>query len=45
MKYLLILLLLPLNMLAQTFTYSGYIYNTNGSGASNIPIKLYSVEL
>jgi hypothetical protein len=41
MKYLLILLLLPLNMLAQTFTYSGYIYNTNGSGASNIPIKLY----
>jgi hypothetical protein len=29
-------------MLAQTFTYSGYIYNANGSGASNIPVKLYS---
>jgi hypothetical protein len=42
MKYLLILLLLPLNMLAQTFTYSGYIYNTNGSGASNVPVKLYA---
>jgi hypothetical protein len=29
-------------MLAQTFTYSGYIYNTNGSGASNVPVKLYA---
>ena len=23
------------------FTYSGYIYNANGSGAVNVPIKLY----
>lgn len=42
MRYLLILLLLPLNMLAQNFTYSGYIYNANNSGALNIPVKLYS---
>jgi len=41
MRYLLILLLLPLNMLAQTFTYSGYIYNANGTGVANIPVKLY----
>lgn len=23
------------------FTYSGYIYNSNGSGAVNVPVKLY----
>jgi hypothetical protein len=26
---------------SQTFTYSGYIYNANNTGASNVPIKLY----
>ena len=26
---------------AQTFTYSGYIYNANGTGAGNVPVKLY----
>ena len=26
---------------AQNFTYSGYIYNSNGSGAVNVPVKLY----
>ena len=26
---------------AQTFTYSGYIYNANGTGAVNVPVKLY----
>jgi hypothetical protein len=41
MRYLLILLLLPLNMLAQTFTYSGYVYNASGTGAANVPVKLY----
>ncbi len=25
----------------QTFTYSGYIYNANGTGAINVPVKLY----
>ena len=25
----------------QTFTYSGYIYNADGTGAVNVPIKLY----
>jgi hypothetical protein len=26
---------------AQNFTYSGYIYNSNGTGAINVPVKLY----
>lgn len=26
---------------AQTFSYSGYIYNANGTGAVNVPVKLY----
>jgi hypothetical protein len=30
---------LPLD--AQTFTHSGYIYNADGTGAVNVPIKLY----
>jgi hypothetical protein len=42
MRYLLILLLLPLNMLAQTFTYSGYVYNVDNTGAINVPVKLYA---
>ena len=32
---------MPLNMLAQTFTYSGYVYNASGTGAANVPVKLY----
>jgi hypothetical protein len=42
MRNLLIILfaLLGVNLYAQ-FTYSGYIYNANGSGAANVPIKLY----
>jgi len=27
--------------LGQTFTYSGYIYNADGTGAVNVPVKLY----
>ena len=42
MRYLLILLLLPLNMLAQNFSYSGYVYNINNTGALNVPVKLYA---
>jgi hypothetical protein len=26
---------------AQNFTYSGYIYNADGTGAVNVPVKLY----
>jgi len=26
---------------AQTFTYSGYIRNADGTGAVNVPVKLY----
>ena len=40
MKWLIIFLLFTNNLLAQ-FTYSGFIYNANGSGAVNVPIKLY----
>ena len=41
MRKLLFLFLLPLQIFAQNFTYSGYIYNGNGSGAVNVPVKLY----
>ena len=43
-KYILTILftLFSLALLGQTFTYSGYIYNANGSGAGNVPVKLYS---
>ena len=30
-----------LNIVAQNFTYSGYIYNADGTGAVNVPVKLY----
>jgi hypothetical protein len=40
MRWLIIFLLFTNNLLAQ-FTYSGYIYNANGTGAVNVPIKLY----
>jgi hypothetical protein len=28
-------------VVGQNFTYSGYIYNSNGVGASNVPVRLY----
>ena len=42
MRKLLIILftLLSVNLYAQ-FTYSGYIYNADGSGAANVPVVLY----
>jgi len=40
MRWLLVVFLFATNLSAQ-FTYSGYIYNGNGSGAVNVPIKLY----
>jgi hypothetical protein len=36
-----IVLFFVLSVNAQTFTYSGYIYNADGTGAVNVPIKLY----
>ena len=27
--------------MSQNFTYSGYIYNADGTGAVNVPVKLY----
>jgi hypothetical protein len=38
---ILILILFPAQIFSQNFTYSGYLYNANGSGASNVPVKLY----
>ena len=38
---ILLLILTGLNLYGQNFTYSGYIYNANGTGAVNVPIKLY----
>jgi hypothetical protein len=40
MRLLLVFLLLTNTLLGQ-FTYSGYLYNANGSGASNVAVKLY----
>lgn len=36
-----IILFLFASPLAAQFTYSGYLYNANGSGASNVAVKLY----
>jgi hypothetical protein len=38
---ILFLFFIGLNLYGQNFTYSGYIYNANGTGAVNVPIKLY----
>ena len=35
------LLLFSFIGLSQNFTYSGYIYNADGTGAVNVPVKLY----
>jgi hypothetical protein len=40
MRWIIIFLLITNNLLGQ-FTYSGYLYNSNGSGANNVPVKLY----
>lgn len=43
MKWISIILLVLANFtaFAQTFTYSGYIRNADGTGAVNVPVKLY----
>jgi hypothetical protein len=43
MKYLFFILFFISSILmsGQNFTYSGYIYNAGGLGASNVPVKLY----
>lgn len=38
---LLAILLGTVDLFSQTFSYSGYVYNANGSGAVNVPVKLY----
>ena len=40
MRWIIIFLLFTNTLLGQ-FTYSGYLYNANGSGANNVAIKLY----
>jgi hypothetical protein len=34
-------MLFSCNLFSQTFTYSGYIRNADGTGAVNVPVKLY----
>ena len=41
MRWLIIILFLFINNLSAQFTYSGYLYNANGSGANNVAVKLY----
>ena len=36
-----IVLFFFVNSLSAQFTYSGYLYNANGSGASNVAVRLY----
>ena len=36
-----LLILFSCNLFSQTFTYSGYIKNADGTGAVNVPVKLY----
>ena len=40
MRWVIVLFFL-VNALSAQFTYSGYLYNANASGASNVPVKLY----
>ena len=40
MRWIILLFLFVSPLLAQ-FNYSGYLYNANGSGASNVAVKLY----
>ena len=37
----LMLFVIPFIGFTQNFTYSGYIYNADGTGAVNVPVKLY----
>ena len=40
MRWIIVFLLFTNTLLGQ-FTYSGYLYNANGSGANNVAVKLY----
>lgn len=40
MRWVIVLFFITSSLSAQ-FTYSGYLYNANGSGANNVPVKLY----
>ena len=40
MRWIILLFLFASPLVAQ-FTYSGYLYNANGSGASNVAVKLF----
>jgi hypothetical protein len=40
MRWIIVLFFITNSLLGQ-FTYSGYLYNANGSGANNVAIKLY----
>jgi hypothetical protein len=39
--YFIFLILISISGYTQNFTYSGNIFNANGSGAQNVPVKVY----
>jgi hypothetical protein len=41
MRWLTFILLFICNTALAQFTYSGYLYNADGSGANNVPVKLF----
>ena len=41
MRWLVVILFFLTNPLIGQFTYSGYLYNANGSGANNVAVKLF----
>jgi hypothetical protein len=40
-RTIVLFVLFSCNLFSQTFTYSGYIRNADGTGAVNVPVKLY----
>ena len=40
-RAIIFLIISSCNLFSQTFTYSGYIKNADGTGAVNVPVKLY----
>jgi hypothetical protein len=41
----LIIFLFAITLHAQPFTYSGYVYGSNGQGLSNVPVSLYGKRI
>ena len=44
MRYLLFFLFFINTLYGQNFTHNGYVYNSFGTGMSNVPVKLYTLS-